>query len=129
METSVGVGRLGILILVVFLEAKKVSGHFERVERCANNLIKHFLIPLQFWYLSGIIEDVGEADEIAAKYASRHDDFAEVIDCSGMSVLPGLVDGHTHPVFAGDRVHEFAMKVMALVEKVSHCGTPGTLDS
>jgi imidazolonepropionase-like amidohydrolase len=26
-------------------------------------------------------------------------------------LLLGLVDGHTHPVFAGDRVHEFAMKV------------------
>ena len=24
---------------------------------------------------------------------------------------PGLVDGHTHPVWAGDRVHEFAMKL------------------
>ena len=59
---------------------------------------------------------MGNADEIAAKYASRHVDFAEVLDCSGMCVLPGLVDGHTHPVFAGDRVHEFAMKVQAREE-------------
>ena len=68
----------------------------------------------------GIIEDVGKADEIAAKYASRHDDFAEVVDCSGMSVLPGLVDGHTHPVFAGDRVHEFSMKVKKGSGRTSH---------
>ena len=27
------------------------------------------------------------------------------------SILEGLVDGHTHPVWVGDRVHEFAMKV------------------
>lgn len=27
------------------------------------------------------------------------------------SCLSGLVDAHTHPVWAGDRVHEFAMKV------------------
>uniref|UniRef100_A0A915DSC1 imidazolonepropionase n=1 Tax=Ditylenchus dipsaci TaxID=166011 RepID=A0A915DSC1_9BILA len=33
------------------------------------------------------------------------------LDCGGGCVLPGLVDGHTHPVFAGDRVHEFAMKL------------------
>jgi imidazolonepropionase-like amidohydrolase len=33
------------------------------------------------------------------------------VDCKGGSVIPGLVDGHTHPVFAGDRVHEFAMKL------------------
>lgn len=28
-----------------------------------------------------------------------------------VSLLSGLVDAHTHPVWAGDRVHEFAMKV------------------
>jgi hypothetical protein len=28
-----------------------------------------------------------------------------------MCVLPGLVDAHTHPVWAGDRVHEFSMKL------------------
>lgn len=26
-------------------------------------------------------------------------------------MIPGLVDAHTHPVFSGDRVHEFAMKL------------------
>lgn len=25
--------------------------------------------------------------------------------------MPGLVDGHTHAVFAGDRVHEFVLKL------------------
>ncbi|CAJ0951715.1 unnamed protein product [Ranitomeya imitator] len=34
-----------------------------------------------------------------------------LIDCSGKCVLPGFVDAHTHPVWAGDRVHEFAMKL------------------
>lgn len=28
-----------------------------------------------------------------------------------MCIIPGFVDAHTHPVFAGDRVHEFAMKL------------------
>lgn len=27
------------------------------------------------------------------------------------AVVPGFVDGHTHPVWSGDRVHEFAMKL------------------
>lgn len=36
----------------------------------------------------------------------------KIIDASGRSVLPGLVDAHTHPVWAGDRVHEFSMKVL-----------------
>ena len=38
-------------------------------------------------------------------------DFDDWVDCSGKCIVPGLIDGHTHPVFAGDRVHEFAMKV------------------
>lgn len=31
----------------------------------------------------------------------------EVIDAGGKSVLPGFVDAHTHPVFAGNRADEF----------------------
>jgi len=30
----------------------------------------------------------------------------------------GLVDAHTHAVWAGDRVHEFAMKVCKLTSSV-----------
>ncbi len=32
------------------------------------------------------------------------------IDGAGLSAVPGLVDCHTHPAFAGDRVHEFALR-------------------
>uniref|UniRef100_A0AAV2IT61 Probable imidazolonepropionase n=1 Tax=Knipowitschia caucasica TaxID=637954 RepID=A0AAV2IT61_KNICA len=57
----------------------------------------------------GRIEAVGAADSIKAVYSEAS--FDKVIDASGMCVLPGLVDAHTHPVWAGDRVHEFAMKL------------------
>lgn len=57
----------------------------------------------------GTIEDIGPADEMAAKYSDAT--FDEDLDGKGMSVVPGLVDGHTHPVWAGDRVHEFALKL------------------
>jgi imidazolonepropionase len=33
------------------------------------------------------------------------------IDCEGRAVIPGLVDAHTHLVFAGDRSEEFARKM------------------
>ena len=32
-------------------------------------------------------------------------------DAGGGLVLPGLIDCHTHPVFAGDRANEFAMRL------------------
>ncbi|EFA81808.1 imidazolonepropionase [Heterostelium album PN500] len=58
---------------------------------------------------NGIIIDIGTEQEILDRH--RDDSFDTVIDCQGRAVIPGLVDGHTHPVYAGDRVHEFAMKL------------------
>ncbi|KAK2859156.1 hypothetical protein Q5P01_003776 [Channa striata] len=57
----------------------------------------------------GLIKAVGPAEAIWDRYSDAS--FDQVIDAAGMCVLPGLVDAHTHPVWAGDRVHEFAMKL------------------
>ncbi|XP_043569235.1 probable imidazolonepropionase isoform X1 [Chiloscyllium plagiosum] len=57
----------------------------------------------------GLIEAVGPNELIQSKYTGVT--FDQEIDACGMCVLPGLVDAHTHPVWAGDRVHEFAMKL------------------
>lgn len=35
----------------------------------------------------------------------------DVIDAEGRSVIPGFVDSHSHPVFAGDRAPEFAARM------------------
>ena len=51
----------------------------------------------------GLIERVGTAAEIDVLI----DADTEVVDAGGRVVLPGFVDAHTHPVFAGTRVDEF----------------------
>ncbi|XP_049638800.1 probable imidazolonepropionase [Suncus etruscus] len=57
----------------------------------------------------GVIEAIGPAEAIRRQFSDAT--FEERIDCSGKCILPGLVDAHTHPVWAGERVHEFAMKL------------------
>ncbi|XP_059489697.1 probable imidazolonepropionase [Neocloeon triangulifer] len=57
----------------------------------------------------GFIEFIGSDDEVAEKY--RNVKFSKEINASNYVVLPGFIDTHTHPVWAGDRVNEFAMKL------------------
>ncbi|PRP86997.1 hypothetical protein PROFUN_04979 [Planoprotostelium fungivorum] len=57
----------------------------------------------------GTIIDVGPEEVLSNKY--KDFTFETDIDATGKSIIPGFVDGHTHPVWTGDRVHEFAMKL------------------
>jgi imidazolonepropionase len=50
----------------------------------------------------GRIALVGTRKEIEAQIGG-----AELIDAGGRVVMPGFVDAHTHPVFAGNRADEF----------------------
>jgi imidazolonepropionase len=52
---------------------------------------------------SGCFEKVGERAEIEPVITSE----CEVVDAGGRVVLPGFVDAHAHPVFAGTRVGEY----------------------
>ena len=48
---------------------------------------------------------------------------ADVVEARGKVVLPGFVDAHTHPVFAGDRVDEFEMRARgATYEEIAESG-------
>ncbi len=53
-----------------------------------------------------LIAAVGPSDEMRAIYADE-----EMLDACGGVVMPGLVDPHTHVVWAGDRAAEFEMRI------------------
>jgi len=57
----------------------------------------------------GTVAAVGPTAEVTRSHPTDAAD--TVVDASGKTVLPGYVDPHTHAVFAGDRVDEFAAKL------------------
>ncbi len=52
------------------------------------------------------IEKVGAREEILPLITADH----SVVDAGKRIVLPGFVDAHTHPVFAGNRADEFELR-------------------
>src|SRR4051812_10269681 len=54
----------------------------------------------------GRIERVGARSEIEPLITSDGD----VVDAGGRVVMPGFVDAHAHPVFAGVRVDEYEQR-------------------
>ena len=47
----------------------------------------------------------------------------ETIDCAGRWITPGLIDCHTHLVYAGDRAHEFELRLAgASYEEIARAG-------
>ena len=54
----------------------------------------------------GRIREVGRRAEIERRLTPE----AQVVDAGGRIVLPGFVDAHTHPVFAGTRADEFEQR-------------------
>ncbi len=54
----------------------------------------------------GLIETVGTPEEVEPAITAD----CEIIDANQRIVLPGFVDAHTHPVFAGNRADEFELR-------------------
>jgi imidazolonepropionase len=53
----------------------------------------------------GRILEVGTAEEIQRRFAADRE-----LDAAGGTIVPGFVDAHTHPVFAGTREDEFELR-------------------
>ncbi len=56
----------------------------------------------------GVIEDVGRTESVLKEHDATG---VERLDASGTVVMPGLVDPHTHLVFAGSREFELGLKL------------------
>lgn len=57
-------------------------------------------------FRDGIIQAVGSSRDLLRQYPQE-----EKMDAGGRVVLPGLVDPHTHLIWAGDRAREFSMRL------------------
>lgn len=61
--------------------------------------------------IDGVIEFVGTEQDPNFVNNFKSIQYDLQIDATGCSILPGLVDSHTHPVWEGDRINEFKMKL------------------
>ncbi len=61
----------------------------------------------------GRIVGVGETQKVLNEFS----DAVPTIDASGMSVLPGLVECHSHPIFAGRRHWEYVRKIQGATSR------------
>ena len=62
--------------------------------------------------VDGVIESIQESHTLEEEYGAggTHSDELRVISLEGHAVIPGLVDGHNHLIWAGDRSNELTLK-------------------
>ena len=62
--------------------------------------------------VDGIIESIQESSTLEEEYGVDGHDTGElrVVSLQGHAVIPGLVDGHNHLIWAGDRSNELTLK-------------------
>ena len=70
---------------------------------------------------AGRVVWIGEDRELESQVALDGD----LLDAAGACVIPGLVDAHTHPVFAGSRADEFAERVSGAAYQAQQSGERG----
>jgi imidazolonepropionase len=56
----------------------------------------------------GVIVAVGRTSDVLAEWG---DPFVRTLDATGQTVVPGLVECHSHPIFAGERHAEYAERL------------------
>ena len=69
--------------------------------------------------VDGAIVETGPRDEILSTWGGDR------LDLPGTSVIPGLVDPHCHPLWAGDRKHEFELRAKGASYEEIHAAGGG----
>ena len=72
----------------------------------------------------GVIESVGPMSRLEAI-----DGELDELDGRGLCAIPGLVDCHTHPCFAGDRVEEFSLRASGATYEELHAAGGGIMST
>ena len=72
---------------------------------------------------SGVVVWVGADAELERSVALAGDE----LDAEGACVIPGLVDAHTHPIFAGSRAEEFAERQAGASYRAQQSGERGIM--
>lgn len=77
-------------------------------EESGLGMIQHGAVAIR----KGRIFWVGKTKELSEKFSLSRD--GREIDATGKVVMPGLIDAHTHLIFAGSRENEFEQRIQGL---------------
>ena len=68
---------------------------------------------------NGVIDSIQESKVLEEEYGTETDGTEEcrIVSLKGHAVIPGLVDGHNHLLWAGDRSNEISMKQQGMSYK------------
>ncbi len=98
IQTSTVIRNIGQLVTVAQQPLPGVSGPLQVISNAA--LATH----------DGKIVWLGPDNDAEPLFQHGHGDGVTIVDAEGAVITPGLVDSHTHLVFAGDRAAEFHLR-------------------
>lgn len=93
------------------------SGHAPKTKETANDVgaIANGAVVIE----KGLITEIGSKEEILSRWTG------DCLELPNSSVIPGLVDPHCHPLWAGDRKHEFALRAQGASYEEIHAAGGG----
>jgi imidazolonepropionase len=79
--------------------------------------------PLGLVEQAAVLVETGVVAWVGRSASAPEGAGAQAVDVGGRAVVPGFVDSHTHPVFAGDRADEFAARMAGRPYSAGGIGT------